>query len=89
MSPDGVPVLPDLRRSTDAEGLIVRRGTLVYAVLNLYPYNSGHLLICPNRHVADYTELDGPETAELAEFTKTGDDGRCGRPPARRASTSA
>jgi ATP adenylyltransferase len=56
---------------SDAEGLIVARGALVYAVLNLYPYNSGHLLICPNRHVADYTELDGPETAELAEFTKT------------------
>jgi ATP adenylyltransferase len=55
----------------DAEGLIVARGTLVYAVLNLYPYNSGHLLICPFRHVADYTELDEPETAELASFTKT------------------
>src|SRR5207302_2180508 len=56
---------------SDAEGLIAARGTLVYAVLNLYPYNSGHLLICPNRHVADYTELDEAETAELAAFTKT------------------
>jgi|SRR5580692_8567621 ATP adenylyltransferase len=56
---------------SDAEGLIVARGTLVYAVLNLYPYNSGHLLICPNRHVADYTDLDEAETAELASFTKT------------------
>jgi ATP adenylyltransferase len=55
----------------DAEGLIVARGSLVYAVLNLYPYNSGHLLICPYRHVADYTELDDPETAELAAFTRT------------------
>jgi ATP adenylyltransferase len=58
-------------RLADAEGLIVARGTLVYAVLNLYPYNSGHLLVCPNRHVADYTELDESETAELALFTKT------------------
>lgn len=56
---------------SDAEGLIVARGTLVYAVLNLYPYNSGHLMVCPNRHVADYTDLDEPETAELAAFTKT------------------
>jgi ATP adenylyltransferase len=55
----------------DAEGLIVARGSLVYVVLNLYPYNSGHLMICPNRHVADYTDLDEPETAELAGFTKT------------------
>ena len=56
---------------SDGEGLIVARGTLVYAVLNLYPYNSGHLMVCPNRHVADYTDLDEPETAELAAFTKT------------------
>ncbi|HET9894502.1 MAG TPA: HIT domain-containing protein [Streptosporangiaceae bacterium] len=56
---------------SDSEGLIVARRTLVYAVLNLYPYNSGHLMICPNRHVADYTELSDAETAELAAFTKT------------------
>jgi ATP adenylyltransferase len=55
---------------SDADGLIVARGTAVFAVLNLYPYNSGHLMVVPYRHVADYTELDGPETAELAEFTK-------------------
>jgi ATP adenylyltransferase len=54
----------------DPEGLIVARGSLVYAVLNLYPYNSGHLMICPYRHVADYTDLNEPETAELAVFTK-------------------
>ena len=42
----------------------------MYAVLNLYPYNAGHVLICPYRHVADYTELTQDETAEFAEFTK-------------------
>ena len=55
---------------TDEEGLIVARGDLVYAVLNLYPYNPGHVMVVPYRHVADYTDLDEPETAELAEFTK-------------------
>ena len=55
---------------SDADGLIVARGTLVYAVLNLYPYNAGHLMVVPFRHVADYTELDPDETAELASFTK-------------------
>jgi ATP adenylyltransferase len=54
----------------DTDGLIVARGSLVYAVLNLYPYNSGHLLVCPYRHVADYTELDPAETAELAGYTQ-------------------
>jgi ATP adenylyltransferase len=67
---DGCPFC-HIQPLPDAEGLIVARGALVYAVLNLYPYNSGHLLICPNRHVADYTDIDEAETAELASFTKT------------------
>jgi len=55
---------------SDSEGLIVARGALVFAVLNLYPYNSGHLMVCPYRHVADYTNLDEAETGELTGFTK-------------------
>jgi len=39
-------------------------------VLNLYPYSPGHLMVCPYRHVADYTDLDDAETAEIAAFTK-------------------
>ena len=67
--PEGCPFCRAPRLS-DAEGLIVARGALVYTVLNLYPYNAGHLMVCPYQHVADFTELDGPETAELAEHTK-------------------
>ncbi|KAA1399221.1 HIT family protein [Aeromicrobium ginsengisoli] len=55
----------------DVEGLIVHRGEHAYAVLNLYPYNAGHLLVCPYRHVADYTDLTDEETLEVAELTKT------------------
>ncbi|MDR7274088.1 ATP adenylyltransferase [Catenuloplanes atrovinosus] len=54
-----------------ADSLVVARGALVYAVLNLYPYNPGHLLICPYRHLPDYTDLTVEETAELAVFTQT------------------
>jgi ATP adenylyltransferase len=54
---------------SDEEGLIVARGALVYAVLNLYPYNSGHVLICPYRHVPDYLDLSVDETAEFSAFT--------------------
>ncbi|GAA3210421.1 HIT domain-containing protein [Actinocorallia longicatena] len=68
---DGCPFC-DIPKLSDEEGLVVRRGTTVFAVLNLYPYNSGHLLICPYRHVADYTELDTAETLELAQFTQNG-----------------
>jgi ATP adenylyltransferase len=60
----------EIPKLSDADGLIVARGAAVYAVLNLYPYNSGHLMVVPYRHVADYTDLTEPETAELAEFTK-------------------
>jgi ATP adenylyltransferase len=60
--------VPDL---PDAEGLVLARGKLVYAVLNLYPYNPGHLMAVPFRHVPDYTELTDEEVAELADFTRT------------------
>ncbi len=56
---------------SDADGLLVARGESVYVVLNLYPYNSGHLMVCPYRHVADYTDLDDAEVAELARLTQT------------------
>jgi ATP adenylyltransferase len=55
---------------SDEDGLIVARGRVVFTVLNLYPYNGGHILVCPYRHVADYTELDEGETAELAGHTR-------------------
>lgn len=54
----------------DAEGLVVHRGETAYAVLNLYPYNAGHLLVCPYRHVADYTDLTDAETTEVASITQ-------------------
>ena len=55
---------------SDEQGLVVARGTLVYAVLNLYPYNSGHLLICPYRHVPTYDQLTREEILELGVFTQ-------------------
>lgn len=54
---------------SDEESLIVARGATCFAILNLYPYNPGHLLVCPYRHVAAYTELTDRERAELGDFT--------------------
>jgi len=54
----------------DSDGLVVHRGEATFVVLNLYPYAAGHLMVCPYRHVSDYTELDDAETAEVAAFTK-------------------
>jgi ATP adenylyltransferase len=66
---DGCPfcAIPSM---TDEDGLVVRRGEVTYVVLNLYPYNPGHLMVCPYRHVADYTDLDTAEVAEIAELTR-------------------
>lgn len=56
---------------SDADGLIVARGELVFVVMNLYPYNPGHLLVCPYRHVPDFTDLTEAETAEFSHATRT------------------
>lgn len=57
-------------RKSDEDALIVARGGAVYSLLNLYPYNSGHLMVVPYRKVADLEDLTGAETAELMEFAK-------------------
>ena len=56
---------------SDEEGLIVARGTHAYVLLNLFPYNSGHLLVCPYRHVSTYDEATDEEVAEIASLTQT------------------
>lgn len=50
---------------SDEDGLIVYRGTHAFVIMNLYPYNSGHLMVCPNRHVATYDLATPEEVAEI------------------------
>ena len=57
-------------RKDDAEGLIVHRGQSCYVVMNLYPYNPGHVLVCPYRHVSLYVDLTDEETLEFGALTK-------------------
>jgi ATP adenylyltransferase len=49
----------------DARNLIVYRGQHCYALLNLYPYNNGHLMVAPYAHVADLEALDAAAAAEI------------------------
>ncbi|CAB4337760.1 MAG: HIT domain-containing protein [Actinobacteria bacterium] len=58
--------IPDL---SDDQALIVARGKEAYAVMNLYPYNAGHLLICTFRHVAELPELTPSEQTEVTSLT--------------------
>ncbi|WP_175954208.1 HIT domain-containing protein [Schaalia sp. Marseille-Q2122] len=67
-SADECPFCRAPQRS-DEEGLIVYRGAQCFVVMNLFPYNSGHMLVCPYRHVSDYTELNEDERVELGELT--------------------
>ena len=56
---------------TDEQALIVARGTHAYVLLNLFPYNSGHLLVVPYRHVSTYDSATDDEVAEIASLTQT------------------
>lgn len=55
----------------DDDALVVARGQECFVVLNLYPYNPGHLLVCPYRHVAGYVDLTPSETTEVATMTQS------------------
>ena len=54
----------------DDERLIVMRGALCYVIMNLYPYNSGHLMVAPYRHVAALIDLTDDESSEIMSLLK-------------------
>lgn len=54
----------------EGRALIVFDGTTCFIILNLYPYNSGHLMVVPRRHVATLAALETAELIELAELTR-------------------
>lgn len=56
---------------SDEHALIVARGVNAYVLLNLYPYNSGHLLVCPYRHVSSYDQAHPAEIDEISRLTQT------------------
>ena len=61
--------LPALDPTHDRESLILARGELAYVILNKFPYNTGHLMVAPFRHVARYDEVAVEEHAEITEWT--------------------
>jgi ATP adenylyltransferase len=52
------------------DSLVLVRGQRSYVILNLYPYNNGHLMVVPKRHVASLVDLTADELAEMMAFTR-------------------
>jgi len=59
---------PRIQRSNDQEDLIVWRGRNVSVFLNRFPYNNGHLMVVPNRHLAELCELSDQEVLEINQL---------------------
>ena len=53
------------------DALIVFRGTHTFVILNLFPYNNGHLMVVPNRHIGRLAAATDEELAELMHLTRT------------------
>jgi len=59
-----------VQEQNDDEHLIVTRGTHCYVIMNLFPYNSGHLLVVPYRHTASLADLTDEESREVMSLLK-------------------
>jgi ATP adenylyltransferase len=68
-APGGCPFC-EIPQRPEAESLVVARGDHCYAVLNLHPYNPGHLMVLPYRHVAGLEDLTLEESGELMALTQ-------------------
>jgi ATP adenylyltransferase len=54
----------------DDDCLLVFKGKFCFVMLNLYPYNNGHLMIIPYRHLSDYNELSDDELNEITKLNR-------------------
>ena len=64
----GCPFCIEPDPEIELTGLIVARGKTVFAVLNRFPYNTGHVLILPYRHLGDLSDLAAAELSEIGQF---------------------
>ena len=60
----------DTPRPPDSDSLIVFKGSTSYVILNLYPYNNGHVMVVPYRHVATLGGLTAAELQEIGVLTQ-------------------
>ena len=67
---DGCIFCNRLNADEDKQNLILYRGKSCFIIMNKYPYNNGHLMIVPNRHVGNFLELTDKEHLELDHLLK-------------------
>lgn len=60
----------DALTRADGERLVLLRGATCFVILNLYPYNNGHLMVVPNRHVPTLSGLTPDEAGEVMRLTQ-------------------
>ncbi len=63
-------ILCEVQKIADEEALILARRNKAYIIMNLYPYNTGHVMVVPNRHVPSIEDLDDGEVLEIHTLTK-------------------
>ena len=68
-SSSGGCVFCDALLDPGADQLVVHRGQTCFVILNLFPYNNGHLMVIPNRHIATLASATPEERGELIELT--------------------
>jgi ATP adenylyltransferase len=63
---------PSQDPANDESNLIVARGERAFVILNKFPYNTGHLMVAPYRHMAEFADLDDEEALELHRLAERG-----------------
>jgi ATP adenylyltransferase len=66
----GTCVFCEAQHSGEATSLVVFQGAECFVILNLFPYNNGHLMVVPNRHIGSLAEATPPELCEMMELTQ-------------------
>jgi ATP adenylyltransferase len=72
--PEGCVFCAALRAPSDEGSLIVYRGRSNFVILNLFPYNNGHLMIVPNAHLASPSGSTPEQRAEMSELAVAGEE---------------
>ena len=66
--PDSCPFCLPGHTDEDERRRVLYRGEHAFVIMNIYPYNNGHLMVCPYRHVMNLVDLEPEETHEMMDL---------------------